>query len=418
MDGGEIVAEDLKSKSVEHIFTLCGGHISPLLVGAEKHGIRVIDVRQESTAVFAADAIARLTGNPGVAVVTAGPGVTNCITAVKNAQMAQSPLILFGGAVVTVLKGKGALQDIEQIELFKTLSKWAVKIEQNCDIVPILEEAFNVARSGIPGPIFIECPIDILYPENLVRFWYRISSGNSKSLKNKAINWYLYRHVDKLFACDNMKISNDSNVVNIPFSIDQKKIQKTIEFLKNVKKPVLIVGSQALLRVNEVKELISAIERVKIPVFLTGMARGLLGVDHKLHVRHRRSRAIKSADLVILAGMPMDFRLDYGSKIGKRAKIIAINRSKKEMKKNRIPDFIIQADPSTFLQMLAKSDAIPSTSWEEWLSILKKNDVKRDKEIESKANLNTDYINPLKLCKKSISALVKRVLLSLMEETS
>jgi len=125
MNGGEQIAQVLKHQGVEFIFTLCGGHISPILVGAKNAGIRVIDVRQEPTAVFAADAVSRLTGIPGVAAVTAGPGVTNSITAIKNAQMAQSPLILLGGAPATVLKGRGALQDIEQLKLMETLVKWS-----------------------------------------------------------------------------------------------------------------------------------------------------------------------------------------------------------------------------------------------------------------------------------------------------
>ena len=98
-DGGAIIA----SRGVKHLFTLCGGHISPILVGAEANGLRVVDVRDEASAVFAADAVARMTGIPGVAAVTAGPGVTNTITAVKNAQMAQSPIVIFGGAAATLL---------------------------------------------------------------------------------------------------------------------------------------------------------------------------------------------------------------------------------------------------------------------------------------------------------------------------
>ena len=99
------------------VFTLCGGHISPILVAAKARGIRVIDTRDEATAVFAADAVARLTGTPGVAAVTAGPGLTNTITALKNAQLAQSPVILLGGAAPTALQGRGALQDIDQKRL-------------------------------------------------------------------------------------------------------------------------------------------------------------------------------------------------------------------------------------------------------------------------------------------------------------
>src|SRR3954463_3930669 len=105
--GGTIIADVLARHGVKHLFALCGGHISPILTGAQARGVRVVDVRDEANAVFAADAVARLTGTVGVAAVTAGPGVTNTITAVKNAQMAQTPLILFGGATATLLKGRG-----------------------------------------------------------------------------------------------------------------------------------------------------------------------------------------------------------------------------------------------------------------------------------------------------------------------
>src|SRR5210317_2155132 len=148
MNGGDIIGRVLEAHGVRLLFTLCGGHISPILKGAKDRGIRVVDTRHEATAVFAADAAARLTGIPGVAAVTAGPGVTNSITAIKNAQMAQSPLILLGGASAIVLKGRGAVKDIEQLKLMETLVKWSASIQQYCDIVPIMEEAFDVARSG------------------------------------------------------------------------------------------------------------------------------------------------------------------------------------------------------------------------------------------------------------------------------
>src|SRR5262245_13571845 len=118
MNGGDRIAEVLTRQGVRTLFTLCGGHISPILVSAKNSGIRVVDVRHEATAVFAADATARLTGTVGVAAVTAGPGVTNTITAMKNAQLAESPVLLLGGATATVLKNRGALQDIDQLSLF------------------------------------------------------------------------------------------------------------------------------------------------------------------------------------------------------------------------------------------------------------------------------------------------------------
>uniref|UniRef100_F6SE92 Thiamine pyrophosphate enzyme N-terminal TPP-binding domain-containing protein n=3 Tax=Ciona intestinalis TaxID=7719 RepID=F6SE92_CIOIN len=167
--GGEIVAETLKAHGVEFIFTLIGGHISPILVASEKLGIRVVDTRHEVTAVFAADAVARLSGKIGVAAVTAGPGITNTITAVKNAQMAESPLLLMGGAAASILKGRGALQDIDQMVLLKPLCKYTATIKRIRDIIPTLQQAISQAQSGTPGPVFVEFPIDTLYPYHLVQ---------------------------------------------------------------------------------------------------------------------------------------------------------------------------------------------------------------------------------------------------------
>src|SRR6195952_1870421 len=176
MNGGDRIASVLVEREVRFLFTLCGGHIAPIYVGAKRHGIRVVDVRHEVDAVFAADAVFRLTGVPGVAAVTAGPGVTNTITAIKNAQLAQSGIVLLGGAAATLLKGRGALQDIDQQALFAPHVKWAATAKAVRDLVPMLEKAFAVARAGVPGPVFLECPVDLLYDEALVRQWYGASS--------------------------------------------------------------------------------------------------------------------------------------------------------------------------------------------------------------------------------------------------
>ena len=116
------------------------------------------------TSVFAADAVARLSGVPGVAAVTAGPGITNTVTAVKNAQMAQSPLVLIGGAAATLVQGRGALQDIDQMALLRPIVKFCASVRRVRDIVPTLRKAFQEAACGVPGPVFVELPLDVLYP--------------------------------------------------------------------------------------------------------------------------------------------------------------------------------------------------------------------------------------------------------------
>jgi thiamine pyrophosphate-dependent acetolactate synthase large subunit-like protein len=401
INSGDIIGQVLRQRGVKFLFTLCGGHISPILTGAKKEGIRVIDVRDEVNAVFAADAVGRLTGVPGVAAVTAGPGVTNSLTALKNAQMAQTPLILLGGAAPTVLKNRGALQDIDQLSLVNSIVKMAVTIRRNCDIISVMENAFDVCRSGVPGPVFIECPIDMLYGESLVRQWYGVESDTAHGggLRSKLLDFYLKRHVDKMFACEFEELKpGEAGITSADF--DDSMVAKAVELVAMSHKPVLIIGSQAMLFPGMAHRLAGSVGSLGIPVFLTGMARGLLGRSHALQMRHQRKKALKEADLVILAGMPCDFRLNYGRSIGAEARIISINRSKADLKLNCRPDLAVLSDP--FLFLCALSDIVPveSSAWEAWIQELKQNDNEREEFISKTSRENTEFLNPLLLLKK------------------
>ena len=270
----DIIGQVLRQQGVRFIFTLCGGHISPILVGAKKEGIQVIDVRDEVNAVFAADAVGRITGVPGVAAVTAGPGVTNSLTALKNAQMAQTPLILLGGAAPTVLKNRGALQDIDQLSLLKSIAKMAVTIRRNCDVIPVIEKAFEVSRSGVPGPVFVECPIDILYGESLVREWYgaKPDAERKSGVRSKLLDIYLQHHVDKMFACEFEEMQPGEFKVTSP-DFDASSVSRALEMVSMSKQPVMIVGSQATLQPDNIDQLVRAVGSLGIPVYLTGMGR-------------------------------------------------------------------------------------------------------------------------------------------------
>ncbi len=383
LNGGDVVAKVLQNQGVSVVFTLCGGHISPILVGCKRAGLRIVDVRGEASAVFAAEATARITGIPGVAVVTAGPGVTNTITAVKNAQLAQVPLILIGGASATVLKGRGALQDIDQLTLLKSIVKMSQSIQRNCDIVPVLEDAFTVARSGVPGPVFIECPIDLLYDEDLVREWYETGSqaGQSPRIKQKIKQLYLKYHVDKMFACDLEAMAPEAHDPEVG-SIKPAGIDKAGRLLEQAKTPVMVIGSQAMLHPDQAHLLAEAVTDLGLPVYLAGMARGLMGASHPLQIRHRRRDALKNADLVILAGMPCDFRLDYGRVINPDAVLLAVNRSKKDLSLNRKPTLAVHWDPFLFLCALAQSPCKPDRqAWITWRDRLAKADQSREQEI-------------------------------------
>jgi acetolactate synthase-1/2/3 large subunit len=402
MNGGERIAEVLDKQGVRFLFTLCGGHISPILVGAKRIGIRVVDVRHEVDAVFAADAVFRLTGVPGVAAVTAGPGVTNTITAVKNAQLAQSAVVILGGATATLLKGRGALQDIDQMALFAPHVKWSATASAVRELVPLLEQAFREARSGVPGPVFLETPVDLLYGEELVRTWYG-AAGKGGGLAGAGLRLYLQRHVRKVFSGADKVQPSVPKPVPIP-APEPGDVRKAAARLARAKKPVLVIGSQATLNAPEVPELARAVSALGLPVYLAGSARGLLGAGHALQLRHKRREALREADLVILAGIPADFRLDYGRHIGRRAALISVNRDETALRQNRKPDLAVHGDPALFLRGLAdrlgERSSVKVEVWKDWVEALRTRDLEREREIAQQAEPGPELVNPILLCRE------------------
>jgi acetolactate synthase-1/2/3 large subunit len=397
MHGGDRVAAVLKAQGVKTVFTLCGGHISPILTGSRAAGIRVIDTRHEATAVFAADAMARLTGVPGIAVVTAGPGLTNTITALKNAQLAQSPVIVMGGATATVLKGRGSLQDIDQVPLMQPHVKEVFLVQRARELVPAVERAFAVAKSGVPGPVFIEFPVDLLYPEEVVREWYGLGKGGG-GLAGMAQRFYLRRHLTRIFRDADRQRPGPAMVEPVP-APESARVLEVAQKLKAAKRPLMVVGSQAVCEPDRVATVAEAVDRLGVPVYLSGMARGLLGSRHPLHFRHKRRAAIKAADFVILAGVPCDFRLDYGRQIRRGATLVSANRSRHDLKLNRKPDFGVLADPGAFLVDLARAAPAPGAAWSEWRSELAGRDNEREVEIRDQSEASGEYANPLAVCR-------------------
>ncbi len=399
MHGGDIIAGVLAAQGAQFLFTLCGGHISPILSGCKARGIRVIDTRHEATAVFAADAVARLTGRPGVAAVTAGPGLTNTITAVKNAQVAQSPVVLLGGAAPTVLKGRGALQDIDQLALMRPHVKWAAAVRRVRDLAPAVERAYHEAQSGVPGPVFVECPIDLLYDEATVRQLYG-AAGGGRTLADRALKLYLRARVGRIFAgADRVEFAGE--IAPSPPEPDAATIARVAERMRAAERPVVLVGSQALAHAPAAAALARALEQIGAPVYLSGMARGLLGPEHRLQLRHKRRDALRAADFVLLAGVPCDFRLDYGRQIRRSACLVSANRSARDMRLNRRPTVGAQADPARFLFGLAGAlgAGTHAAAWSGWLAGLRARDDAREAEIAAQAQTPTAHVNPLHLCR-------------------
>jgi acetolactate synthase-1/2/3 large subunit len=400
--GGDQIGELLAERGVTHLFTLCGGHISPILVGAKAHGVEVVDVRDEANAVFAADAMARMTGICGVAAVTAGPGVTNTITAVKNAQMAESPVLIFGGATATLLKGRGSLQDIDQLSVMKPITKWATTVKTVHALAPTVAKALDVATSGVPGPVFVEVPVDLLYPEETVREWYFKEAGveGAKGLGARALGLYLRGHLYRQFHAPHVGIDNwlDLSMSDLKLpGFGGDDVDDAVELLRGASQPVLIIGSQALVNTRTPEIVADAARRLGVPTFLGGMARGLLGKTSDIQFRHKRSKALKQADVVIIAGFPFDFRLGYGRSISSKARIISANLDGKALRKNRRPEVAVQAHPGEFLVDLADAMGGPPTGLESWFGALRDNEEGRDAEILSQSEPGDGLVNPLHL---------------------
>ncbi|KAK0399260.1 hypothetical protein QR680_002965 [Steinernema hermaphroditum] len=400
--GGELVASVLKSHNVQEIFTLCGGHISPILVASENLGIKIVDTRHEVNAVFAADAVARLRQDIGVVAVTAGPGLTNTITAIKNAQMAESPILLIGGAAPSLLKDRGALQDIDQMVLFRPLCKYTARVTRLRDIVPTLRAAIQAAKSGTPGPVFVEFPVDVLYPYETVIKECGFAP-NPKGIK-KFVNAYLMCYVSRQFGGAWNKQNISPLEVNTPLPKGDE-IEKLTELVLSAKKPLLLMGSQATLAPVKADELKAVVESLGIPTYLGGMCRGLLGSNSPIQMKQNRRDALKEADVVILAGAICDFRLSYGRVLSPKSKIVCINRNRSQLTKNekifwKATQFI-QADVASTIKQL--DDKLKSlgkkVSCAEWLALLTEREQAKEASNAKKMDQvpKDGNLNPLKV---------------------
>ncbi len=398
--GGSIVGEVLAAHGVRCLYNLCGGHISPILLGAKQHGLEVVNLRHEASAAFAADAASRLTGIPGVCAVTAGPGVTNTVTAVKNAQEAQQPIVVLGGATATVLRGRGSLQDIDQLALMRPVTKWSARCNKVRDLVPMLERAFRVAVEGVPGPVFLEIPVDVLYPEQIVSEWYLEESGVEKldGALGAAAQLAMKGYLKKQFHLPHLALPELPSL-SLPLRASlQQQVERVAGALRSSQRPALVIGNQAMVNLtpDQADELAAAVSKLGLPTFLGGSSRGLLGRSSEIQFRHKRTAALREADVVLVAGFPFDFRMGYGQKINREATLVSVNLDAAALKKNRRPTVAVQAHPGRFLVQLAAASGA-SEPRVPWFETLREREHARDAEIAAMARTDTDGVDPVHL---------------------
>lgn len=332
--GGELVAATLRQTGVGHIFTLCGGHILPIYDGCLSQGIRLIDVHHEQAAAHAADGYARLTRNVGVAIVTAGPGVTDAVTGVANAYAARSPLLLIGGAAPLGLKGMGALQEMEQGELLRPITKGTWSVAETRRIPEVLTTAVRTALTGRPGPVFVEIPVDLLLAAVEDRL-APIPAG------------YVHRGRQ---------------------GGDPDAVVRLAHLLSRAERPVALAGSGVYWD-DAVKALASFAEASGVPVFMNGAGRGCLPPDHPQAFFHARGFALPNADLAIVLGTPLDFRLGYGRppSFAEDAAIVMVDSDPTELGRNRPLALGLAGHVGLILEQL--TDLLPAalpTRFDEW----------------------------------------------------
>jgi acetolactate synthase-1/2/3 large subunit len=278
--GGQLALAALARYGVEELFTLSGGHIFPLLDAAARgdNPMRLVDTRHEQTATFAAEGMAKLTRRPGVVALTAGPGITNGISATTTAHFNGSPLVVLGGRAPQSRWGSGSLQELDHVPLLAPVTKEAVTIGAVEDIVPTVDRLVRLAATPHRGPVFADLPLDVVFSSGTVEV-EPSSPGGMASIDTVAA--------------------------------DPADVEEAARLLARAERPALIVGSDVYWA-GAWQELRALVEELRVPVFGNGLGRGCLAADHPLSFSRTRGMLKSGADVVAVVGTPLDFRLSFG----------------------------------------------------------------------------------------------------------
>jgi acetolactate synthase-1/2/3 large subunit len=289
LHGGRLIARRLKAHGVTKLFTLSGGHIFSIYDGCREEGIDIVDVRHESAATFAAEGWAKVTREPGVAALTAGPGVTNGMSAIASAQQSASPILVLGGRAPAMRWGMGSLQEIDHVPFVRPLTKMAATAQSPDEIPGLVDDALAAAMRPHSGPTFLDFPMDHVFSE-----------GDDRGIEG---------------------------ALHDPRSEPAAEgVERVCALLDEAERPVIMAGTNLYWGRGE-QALLELAERRGIPVYLNGQARGCVPADHPLFFSRARGEGLKGADLALVIGVPMDFRLGFGAAFGEETDIVVIDRA-------------------------------------------------------------------------------------------
>jgi acetolactate synthase I/II/III large subunit len=285
--GGRLVAQRLKAHGVSRLFTLSGGHLFSIYDGCREEGIELVDTRHEATAAFAAEGWAKVTREPGVCALTAGPGVTNGMSPLGSALQNCSPMLVLGGRAPQMRWGQGSLQEIDHVPFVRPLTKLATTAGSTSEIPGLVDEALIEAVTPHSGPTFVDFPLDHVFME----------AGAPEAESSLPRPW-------EGAAADG--------------------VEQVAALLAGAQRPVIMAGTNLYWGHGE-DALLALAEELRIPVFLNGLARGCVPADHELFFSRTRSTGLKEADVALVVGVPMDFRLGFGGAFGEGTEIAVVD---------------------------------------------------------------------------------------------
>jgi acetolactate synthase I/II/III large subunit len=286
LHGGRLVARRLRAHGVTKLFTLSGGHLFSIYDGCREEGIDIVDVRHEQAAAFAAEGWAKVTREPGVCALTAGPGVTNGMSALGSAQMNNSPMLVLGGRAPAMRWGQGSLQEIDHVPFVRPLTTFAATAQSTAEIPGLVDDALGAAVTPHSGPAFVDFPLDHVF----------------------------------------MEAAEEGEPTPLPRPWEgpaAEGVERAAALLRDAERPVIMAGTGLYWGRGEA-ELLRLAEELRIPVFLNGLARGCVPADHELFFSRARGAGLKGADLALVVGVPMDFRLGFGAAFGEDTEIVVL----------------------------------------------------------------------------------------------
>ncbi len=302
ISGGHLVAKALKNEGVDVIWTLCGGHIIDIYDGCLDEGIDIVDVRHEQVAAHAADGYARMTGRPGCAVVTAGPGTTDAVTGVANAFRAESPMLLIGGQGALSQHKMGSLQDLPHVDILQPITKFAATVPHTARVADMVSMAFRECMNGAPGPSFLEIPRDVL---------------------------------DAAVELDDARIPDPGRYRASTRSLaDARDIERLADILVASERPCILLGSQVW-TCRAADEAAAFLRALNLPAYMNGAGRGTLPPGDPHHFHRTRRYAFDKADAIVIVGTPFDFRMGYGRRLNQAATVVQIDMDYRTVGKNR-----------------------------------------------------------------------------------